>query len=121
MTFVPDAVLDLPLEEIATGTYLYLCSAQPADYEQASDTYLLGGAVPSFSGPADASPNGRKITVAAITAGEVQISGTATHWAIANDPDQVILATKALASSIAVLVGAEFTLTAFDIRMPDPT
>ena len=72
------------------------------------------------SAPADASPNGRKVTLAAITGESVTGTGTATHYAITDTGNSRLLATGALSASQAVTSGNTFSLTASDIRIPDP-
>jgi len=74
----------------------------------------------SISAPADASPNGRKVTLAAITGASVTGTGTATHYAIVDTSNSRLLATGSLSASQAVTSGNTFSLTASDIRIPDP-
>jgi hypothetical protein len=120
MPFLADYILDLALSELDTATAtLYICSAEPTTFAEASSTYALGNkATPSIGAPANRTPNGRKVTVAAITDGSVTATGTATHWAITKS-GTTLMATGALSASQAVTNGNTFTLAAFDIGIPD--
>lgn len=120
MAFLADYILDLALAELDTATStLYICSQEPTTYAQASSTYALGNKSSlSIGAPADRTPNGRKVTVAAITDGTVTGNGTATHWAITKG-GTTLMATGALSASQAVTSGNTFTLGAFDIGIPD--
>lgn len=120
MAFLADYILDLALAELdaATAT-LYITSAEATTYAEASSTYKLGTKTSlSIGAPADRAPNGRKVTVAAITDGVVDSTGTATHWAITKS-GTTLMATGALSASQAVTSGNTFTLAAFDIGIPD--
>jgi len=70
--------------------------------------------------PGDASPNGRKVTVAAITDGTVTGTDDATHWAITDTVNSRLLATGSLSAGQLVTSGNTYTLAAFDVRIPDP-
>lgn len=121
MAFLADYVLDLALAALDTeGNRLDICSQEPTTYAEATSTYTLGNKTSlSIGAPADRSPNGRKVTVAAITDGVVTGTATATHWAIVDTVDSRLLATNSLAASQAVTNGNTFTLAAFDIGIPD--
>lgn len=122
MPFLSDNVLDQALSYIDTnGGRLDICSAEPATYTEATSTYTLGNRTPpTISVPADGSPNGRAITVSAITDGSVTGTGTASHWAISKTTATTdLLAATSLASSQPVTSGNTFTLTEFTIRLPD--
>jgi len=111
-----DAALNVLVN--ATGTYLHICSTQPATYANVA-TYTLGNkSAPSIGAPASRSPTGRKVTVAAISSGgSVTTSGTAAYWALVDATR--LLATGTITSQ-SVTSGNTFTLTAFDIGIPDP-
>lgn len=120
MSFLADYILDLALAELDTATTtLYITSAEATTYTEASATYKLGTKTSlSIGAPADRTPNGRKVTVAAITDGVVDSNGTATHWAITKD-GTTLMATGSLSASQVVTAGNTFTLGAFDIGIPD--
>lgn len=122
--YLSDTLLDLPLQELEdNGGRLDLCSQEPATYTEATSTYTLGNKTGlTYTGPADRSPNGRKTTVDAITSGgNVTGTGTASHWGISYVTGTELYAAGSLASSQAVTSGNTFTLTAFDMGLPDAT
>jgi len=63
-----------------------VCNAQPTTYAEATNTMKLalktGLTSGSFTGPADGSPNGRKLTVNEQASITVDASGDATHVAL---------------------------------------
>lgn len=121
MTMLADYVFDAALSKLDTeATHLYLCSQEPTTFAQANSTYALANkASISIGAPADRTPNGRKVTLAAITDGTVTATGTATHWAIVDTTNSRLLATNALTASQAVTSGNTFTFAALDIGLPD--
>lgn len=119
MPSITDDALDAALA-VAPGaaTRLDICSQEPTSRAEATTTYSLGNKTsPTIGAAGDATPNGRKRTVGAVTDGTVTSSGTATHWALTDSTR--LLATSTLSASQVVTSGNTFTLTAFDIRMPD--
>lgn len=120
MTFMNDEFYDDLLANLDDASHLYLCSQEPSTYAQASSTYALGSkASPSIGAVANASPNGRKRTIAAISDGNVTAGGTATHWALVDSATSKLLVTNSLSSPKAVANGNVFTLTAIDIKVND--
>lgn len=117
-SFLHNNVLDNGLNYITSNTTtLYICSALPSTYAEASSTYKLGTkSSPTVSAPANGSPNGRSVTVSAITDGTVNTTGTATHYALTSG--SVLIAAGQLASSQAVTAGNTFTLSAITINIP---
>lgn len=121
MAFVAVYVLDAALTKLDTeANRLDITSQEATTYAQATSTYTLGNKTSlSVGSPEDATPNGRKVVVAAITGGSVTATGTASHWAIVDTSNSRLLATGALSASQAVTSGNTFTLAAFDVRIPD--
>ncbi len=121
MAYINDYVLDAALAKLDTeANRLDICTQEPTTYAEATSTYTKGNKTSlSVGAPADRSPNGRKVTVAAITDGSVTGTGTVTHWAIVDTGNSRLLATGALSASQAVTSGNPFTLAAFDIGIPD--
>ena len=119
MGYLHDDVLDAALNVIDTNvTTLYICSSLPSTYAEASSTYALGNkATPTVSTPTDGDTSGRKVTISAISDGSVTADGTAAFWALTSGT--VLYAAYDLASSQGVSNGNTFTLTAFDIEIPD--
>jgi hypothetical protein len=120
MAFLNNAVLDAALNVVKDdGEDLYITSQEATSYAEATSTYALGSKTGITVGsPASASPDGRRVTIAAITDGAVTGTGTATHWAIIDETNDVLIATGQLTASQAVTTGNSFTLTAFDVRIP---
>jgi hypothetical protein len=120
--FINDTVLDQALAYIDNNCEnLYICSAQPKTFAEASSTYKLGvKATPSIGTPENGT-TGRKIVVAAITDGTVTATDTATWVALTDDSASLLLCAQALNAGQAVTSGNTFTLTKFDITIPDPS
>lgn len=118
---IGDGVLDNGLQYIEDHCdEVHICSALPTTYAEAQTTYDLGVKTsPSFTGPANGDASGRKMTVDAIADGAVSATDTATHWALVYTGNSELLAAGPLDSSQAVTSGNGFTLTAFDVELPD--
>jgi hypothetical protein len=107
----------------STATHMYICSAEPTTYAEATVTYALGnksfGAGAVFPGAvAPRSPNGRKITTAAVTDGTVTGTGTAIRWAVVDSGNSRLLIDNDLAAGQAVTAGNIFSLPSFDFGIP---
>lgn len=122
MAALGNSVLDAALSLIDSSTEnLYILSADPGLTWSNIALYDLGvKATPGISAPGDRGAGGREITISAITDGSVTDTGTATHYALTDDSETIILASGALSSSQAVTDGNTFTLTEFTIGIPDP-
>lgn len=122
MATLNDRVLDNGLTVLDTeASRVDICSQEPTSYAEATSTYTLGNETSiSISASADASPNGRKVTLAAVSGAPVTGTGTATHYAISDTSNSRLLATGSLSASQVVTSGNTFSLTASDIRIPDP-
>jgi hypothetical protein len=124
MPFIADRVLDLGLNVLdVEANALHICSSEPTTYSQAitGGSVSLGSktlAAAGIGAPAARSPSGRRVTVAAITDGNVTNTGTAAAWAIVDTTNSRLLATGLLAATQAVTASNVFTLTAFDIGIP---
>jgi hypothetical protein len=123
MAFLSGRVLDRGLAALeAEANRLDICAGEPADYAAATGSASRGhkaGAAGSIIGvPAARSPDGRRVTVAAIADGSVTASGTATHWAITDTVNVRLLAAGDLQAAQAVRAGNLFSLPPFDIAIP---
>jgi hypothetical protein len=119
MPLLADYILDLALSELDTATStLHLCSSEPANYAGIAAVQLGTKTSLSIGAPADRTPNGRRVTIAAFTDGAVSATGTATHYAISKG-GTTLMAAGPLAASQAVTNGNTFSLLAFDIGIPD--
>lgn len=122
MPFLNDRVYDNGLTVLDTeANSLHICSVEPTTYTQATSTNTLGNkalAAGDIGAPAAGSPNGRQVTVQALSGGTVTGTGTATHYAIVDTVNSRLLATGALSASQAVTSGNTFSTTSFTIRIP---
>jgi hypothetical protein len=116
-----DDVFDAALNVVKNNTEnLYICSSMPTTFTEASSTYKLGvKATPGFTGPAD-DTSGRKLTITAITDGEVTANGTAGFFALTDDSASKLLVAQALNATQVVTDGNPFTLTSQKVAIPDP-
>lgn len=125
MAYFADEAKDNGLQWLTDNcTALYICSAEPATYTEATSTYDLGAKTGLTVGsPGDASPNGRKVTVPAVVSGSpgnVTDDGTAAYWGLVKPTATTALgAAGALSASQGVTNGNTWTSAAFDIRVPD--
>lgn len=124
MPTVADRVLDLGLNVLDTeATHLYInYTSEATTFTEATSTKACGnknwGAGAVTGSPAAGSPNGRKVTTAAITDGSVTATQTAGWWSITDNTNSRLLATGTLSATQAVTSGNTFSLGAFDIRLP---
>ena len=121
MAYLNDRVLDNGLSILSTdANAIHICSQEPTTYAEAITTYTLGNkASPSIAAPSARTPNGRKVTVSAITGGSVTATGTASHYAIVDTVNSQLLATTTLTSSQAVTSGNTWSsASSFDIGIP---
>jgi len=121
MPFIDDQSLDALLDDVGDNTdAIYICSQEPATYTEATSTYALGSkSSPTIGVAGDRTPNGRKRTVSSISDGTVSGTGTATSWAATDSINSRLKAAESLSSPQGVTSGNTFTLTAFDIGVPD--
>lgn len=112
MAFVSDAALDATLDYIRTnGTQIHTTTSEVASYA-AIAAAQLGEVAITISANADGT-GGRKVTSPEFT---VTATGTgdATHWALSNNSDTLV-ATGALASTVSMTTGVDYTFPAADI------
>ena len=122
MASLSNNVFDSGLNYLDTNaSHVYICSQEPTTYTEAITTYALGNkATPTIAAPADRTGGGRQVTVSAITDGSVTADGTATHYGIVYAGGAELLAAGALSASQVVTNGNTFTLTEFEVGIPDP-
>ena len=123
MPWLSNEVLDGGLDILtANGDQLNICdTAEPTTYSEATvdGTNSLGVKTGLVIGAAEDAATGRKVVVPAITDGVVHETGTAAYYAITNGTD-TLYATGALSAPQAVTDTNTFTLTSFEITIPDP-
>lgn len=125
MATLNDRVFDNGLTVLDTeANRLDICSSEPTTYAAATSTLSLGnaagGSFPGVSAPADRTGGGRKVTVSAVTSGTVSATGTASFYAISDTVNSRLLATGSISNAQSVTSGNTFTLSSFDIGIPDP-
>ena len=122
MATLNDRVFDNGLTVLDTeANKITITSAEATTFLAGNTTLALGSSTTlSIAAPADRTGGGRKVTAAAITDGSVSASGTATHYAVLDTVNSRLLATGSLTASQVVTSGNTFTLSAFDIGIPDP-
>jgi hypothetical protein len=121
MKWQNDLVLDQALNYIKNNvTQLAVCSAQPASYAEATSTYKLalktGLTSGSFTGPADGTPDGRKLTINEQAGIAVDASGDATHVAICSG---TVLLYVTTCTQQTLTSGNTVTVPAWIIRLAD--
>ena len=110
--------MDAALGVIDNATIETVCSAQPTTRTEAVTTYALADTTPSFTGPADGSPDGRQIIVDQKTGVTIDTSGTATHVALCDGSNLLHVTT---CTSQALTAGGTVTIPAETITFRDPT
>lgn len=122
MASLNDRVFDNGLSVLDTeANKITITSAEATTYTEGNATYALGNTTSiSIAAPSDRTGGGRKVTVSAVTTGSVTANGTATHYAILDTTNSRLLATGSLTATQVVTSGNTFTLSAFDIGIPDP-
>lgn len=127
MSYLNDRVLDFGIDILNTeADRIDICSAEPANYTEASSTYSLGnkdhGAAGSaFGSPGNRTPTGRKVDSTAVTDGAVTGTGTASHWAASDVGNSRLLAANSLSATQVVTSGNVFAMASFEVGIPDPS
>ncbi|MEO0166752.1 MAG: hypothetical protein ABIL39_11520 [candidate division WOR-3 bacterium] len=122
--WIHDDVLDAALNYIKNNaTRISVCSQQPANYTEATSTYMLAIKTISssdFTGPTNGDTSGRKITSNQHTGVNITNSGTATHVAISDSTNSKLLLVTTCTSQ-QLYAGNTVTIPAFDDEIADPT
>lgn len=120
---IPDAVLDKPLDEIATATRQIACSAQPTTFTEANATFALADitvAGGDFT-KANGDTSGRKVTTGAKTGALIDASGTATHVAHVRVADSTLLYVTTCTSQALTANGTNtVNFPAWKVEFADP-
>jgi len=126
---VDDTVLDGALNVIkTTADNIVVCIGAPTTYTEATTNSPTGKrcgtkAITSadFTGPANGTTSGRKLTSNQATGINVDVTGTADHVALVDNTASILLAVTSLSASQAVTSGNTMTVNAFDLEIADPT
>lgn len=121
--FVDDDILDAACNYLKNNaTEMYICSAQPTTYAEASSTYKLAGKTGltsgSYTGPANGDTSGRKMTKNAETGISVTANGTATHIALCTGAK--VLHVTTITSQV-LTSGNTVNTPAYDMEFADVT
>jgi hypothetical protein len=125
--YINDDVMTAALQALDDATILFICSAAPSSYSDASATVDLvthvltpGDGNGDFT-IADGSTSGKKLTLGAQSGLTVDHSGTSNYWAIGISASSKLLAYGDITSPQALTAGNTVNLAAFivdEIRDP---
>jgi len=125
--FVHDDVMDALLKYMAdNGDKLFVCSAQPTTYTEASATYMLAQhnmTVGHGNGDytvENAAPSGRKLTVTEQSGISITNTGTANCVAICDSANAKVLWVTTLAANQSLTSGNTVTVPTFSDAIADP-
>lgn len=117
-----DAGADAALDYWTDADLMIACSAQPTSYAEATSTYALADVAMAGGDftKANGDTSGRKVTVAAKSAVDIDVTGDATHVALVKTGDTTLryvttCPTAALDAAGTVNFGA------WDIEIADPS
>lgn len=118
----PDATIDAMFDYIDQCTIMHVCSAEPANYAGIAAVSLADVALTADTDftKANGDVSGRKVTVAAKSSVPVDVTGTATHIAIARVADTTLRYVTTCTSQ-ALTSGNTVNIPAWDIEVLDPT
>lgn len=117
--FTPDAVLDVFLDKVATGTSLMVCSDQPTTRAEA--VALALATVTTDNGDfakANGDSSGRKVTVSAQNGLNVDTGGIATHVAICDGTNLLYVTT---CSAQVLTQGNTVNVPSWKVEIADPS
>ena len=115
-----DLILDAGLDDIALGTIMTVCSAQPTSRTEATSTYTLADVAMSagdFTKADDTS--GRKLTIAAKNSVLIDTTGDPTHIAIC-DATNLLAVTTCTGGTLTANGLNTVNIPSWVIHNPDP-
>lgn len=125
MAFLDSAVLDSGLSALTgiSSPVLHICHTEPTTRANTLTQTVGNKTGITIGSPGARTPNGRKVTISAITAGAITATSTGTsddaqYWAIIDGSK--LWAAGSLAAAQMVTSGNTFDLAAFDIGIPAP-
>lgn len=125
MPFLDSAVLDSGLSALTgvSSPVLHICHTEPTTRANTLTQTVGNKTGITIGSPGARTPNGRKVTISAITGGSITATSTgssddAQYWAIIDGTK--LWAAGSLASAQMVTSGNTFDLAAFDIGIPAP-
>ena len=114
--FIASAVQDALLANLATSTRMTFCSAQPANFAGIA-AVQLASTTPAYSAAGAGSPNGRSITVNAVSGVSVTATGSAAFVCL---DDGTTLRFVDTCPAQAVTSGGTLSASAWIINLSDP-
>ncbi len=122
--FVPDLILDSYLNKISgCSNIITVCAGSPLTYSDCTSACVLASHLMTsgcFTGPADGTPNGRTLTVAAKTAASIVNSGSALAVALVNTTSSSVVYITTCSQQYLV-AGGTVDIPSFTINLADPT
>lgn len=116
--FIPDAVLDLILDDIATSTVMHACSGQPANFAGIAAVTLADVTMSSGDFTKADDTSGRKVTTGTKNGVTVDNSGSATHVALATSS---ILKAVTTCTSVSLTATGQVNFPAWKVNVQDVT
>ena len=117
-----DGLLDAGFNAMKNGcTKVSACSDQPADYAGIAALELITETISSsdFTGPADGTVSGRKLTFNGVSGSDDPTAGTVTHLAFHNGSDTLYAVTTT--TSQVVASGQVWDIPSCVIEITDPS
>ncbi len=101
---------------------LYICSAEPTTFLEASSTFRLGVKTnPVLSGPLPGTIDGRKFEVANWTDGVVEVTGGVTHYALVDEVGETLEVVQVVSNSPEAVTALDsFTGGTISVNLRDP-
>lgn len=123
VAYINDLVFDNGLQLISTtADRVFLNVTEPTNYLDATTGInALGNAAATVNAPADGATDGRRVIVDAISGGTVNGDGDANFFSLVDDTAQEIMCYQAISNPQTVSDGNTFSLSQFEVRIPDPT
>ncbi|SDU42573.1 hypothetical protein [Jiangella alkaliphila] len=117
--FAPDAVLDRPIDDVASSTRYTVLSGQPSNFAGIAALLLASTTVDAgdFT-KSNGTVSGRRLTVAAQSGFNASATGQATHVAL--DDGTTLKYVTTLAEAQNVTEDNPLSLAAWDIEFEDP-
>ena len=117
-----DYVLDGSLERAQQADEQVLCSAEPANFVEASSTFALAriGMTSGHFTIADGDTDGRKVTIAARAGADVEVSGIGTHIALIDTVNSRLLLVTVCEDRL-VNAGRTVNFPSWKATIRDPT
>lgn len=121
-TFVDDVLRDAWLAGLTATNELHITSGVVTAFSGLAAATLGKKTAPTIGVVGDGTPNGRKRTIAAFSDGDVTAdsgSNQADHWCLVDTTNSRVLVSGQLATGQVTYAVNTFSMSSFDIRVPD--